>query len=78
MPEKESTKYWFPKKAAGFGWGWPVAWQGWLVFGLVTVVVVGGYFVFELPEQETQYALTVIAATAVLLAACFLKGEPLK
>ncbi|MBT4129273.1 MAG: hypothetical protein HOE44_00955 [Candidatus Marinimicrobia bacterium] len=70
-------KYWFPAKKVGLGWGLPIAWQGWLVFAIVTGTVVGGYFYFEHPVDDDIYAMVVLAATAFLLVVCFLKGEPL-
>lgn len=27
----EETKFWFPAKSFGWGWGLPVRWQGWVV-----------------------------------------------
>jgi lipoprotein signal peptidase len=70
--------YWFAAKRNGYGWGLPTAWQGWVIYAIVIGIVVGGYFYFELPADEISYALASLGAVAFLLAACFLKGEPLK
>ena len=40
-----STRYWFPAKRYGWGWGFPSAWQGRIVLAIFAVLVLGGAFV---------------------------------
>lgn len=69
-------KYWFPAKTYGWGWGLPSAWQGWLVFAgyIAALAVLGNVF-----PPKNEHAAFVIGAgvlTLLLLAICWLKGEP--
>lgn len=41
MPGKDEN-IWFPAKMFGWGWGFPVKWQGWVVFGLYLILLLGG------------------------------------
>ncbi len=70
--------YWF--KAKLYGWGWtPVKWQGWIVIALY----VGVLFLLSrgiTPEQSFQellvpFFIPFLAATALLIAVCYIKGE---
>jgi drug/metabolite transporter (DMT)-like permease len=75
MPSDDS-RYWFPAKRYGWGWGPPVAWQGWAVLaGFFTFVIAG---IFLVPPQRSMPAFAgyMIALTVVLTAICWLKGEP--
>lgn len=45
MPSDQG--YWFPAKRYGWGWGFPIAWQGWLVFGAFLGLLVAGAFLFS-------------------------------
>ncbi|WP_417071154.1 hypothetical protein [Niveibacterium terrae] len=74
MPE--SKKYWFPKKRYGWGWGLPVAWQGWLVLAIYAVLLAVGAAEL-LPERGPAVFLTYSGlVTLVLIAICWIKGEP--
>ncbi len=71
-------RYWFPAKRYGWGWGLPHAWQGRLVlsafFGLLAL---GALLV---PPHRNMLAFLVWTGvlTVLLLACCWLKGEPPK
>jgi hypothetical protein len=74
MPEPK--KFWFPAKRYGWGWGFPVTWQGWLVLvGFLVLLDVGTYafppgrrlFLF------VGYMVAIISALAGVLRA---KSEP--
>ena len=75
---KDEPKYWFPAKRFGWGWGLPCAWQGWLVFvGFFALLALGA--VLFPPSQGVPAFLTWTGVlTALLLAICWLKGEPPK
>ncbi|MGE8281982.1 MAG: hypothetical protein ACN6O2_16305 [Stenotrophomonas sp.] len=70
--------YWFQAKTHGIGWGWPLVWQGWFVYGLAAVLLVAGFVLF--PPSTTPIALAVFngAVILALLLVCWLKGEPLR
>jgi len=38
----DRSRYWFPAKRYGWGWGLPARWQGWLVIALYVVLVGAG------------------------------------
>ncbi len=67
---------WFPAKKYGWGWGFPCAWQGWVVIGLFMVLsTMTQGFLFTSKKHIGLY----IASTTILIAAlfitCLLKGE---
>jgi hypothetical protein len=36
------VRYWFPAKRYGWGWGFPITWQGWAIFvGFLVLLAVG-------------------------------------
>jgi asparagine N-glycosylation enzyme membrane subunit Stt3 len=72
------SKYWFPAKRYGWGWGPPRTWQGWLVLVAFFVLLAVGALML-LPKQETGRFLAYTAfLVAVLVAICYITGEPPK
>jgi hypothetical protein len=73
----DSGAYWFPAKRYGWGWGPPKTWHGWAV-----LVVWGAAFVFGSIRLHHQHGALVwayrIAMVLLLIAICYLKGEPPK
>lgn len=69
-------KYWFPAKRYGWGWGLPACWQGWVVLAAyVASLACVAYFIP--PAKDTALFLAGAATpTAILIAVCWLKGEP--
>jgi hypothetical protein len=70
------SRYWFPAKRYGWGWGLPSVWQGWVVMAVFAVLLVAGAFML-LPT----YGALVFAAYAAflcvgLVVVCWIKGEP--
>jgi len=43
---RTESEYWFPAKHYGWGWGFPITWQGWLVLIAYILLVVIGVFLF--------------------------------
>jgi hypothetical protein len=74
MPAERA--YWFPAKRFGWGWGLPTSWQGWLVIACYGALLALGFVLF--PPHRTLGALLayIVALTAMLIAICWLKGEP--
>ncbi|MEX1182049.1 MAG: hypothetical protein WEF86_02360 [Gemmatimonadota bacterium] len=69
-------KYWFPAKRYGWGWGFPSAWQGWLVFAAFIALLVGASLLFPPDEQLGRYLGCVFVLAALLVAVAWAKGEP--
>jgi len=70
----KDTRYWFPAKRYGWGWGLPSTWEGWVVMG--TYVVSLAISAQLLPESPTRFAISAALTTGVLIVICFVKGEP--
>jgi hypothetical protein len=75
---QESEQYWFPARPPEYGWGWgfPIAWQGWLVLALFFVLLIGGIFVLALNGYPFAISLWAVALGAGLIGVCAWKGEP--
>ena len=69
-------KYWFPAKRYGRGWGLPSAWQGWVVLLVYVALVLGGIPLLQVSKGNLVYIAYVSGFTVVLVAVCWLKGEP--
>ena len=73
---KESN-YWFRAKLFGWGWGLPVAWQGWLTLLLYFALVALAVFLLSPTKYGNGFFLSAIAGLSlILVAVCWLKGEP--
>jgi len=70
------TRYWFPAKRYGWGWGLPVAWQGWVVLATHLALLVLGFALIDLNANALGFLLYVGVITAALLVVCWRKGEP--
>jgi hypothetical protein len=82
-PLKESrmnnqAKYWFPAKKYGWGWSFPNCWQGWLVLACYAAALVLLGHVFPPRENHPAFVGGAGVLTILLLAICWLKGEPPK
>lgn len=73
---KKDEKYWFPAKRYGWGWGLPVAWQGWVVHGVYFLLLALGSVVFQPARTPGLFVAYVLVLSALLVVVCFLKGEP--
>jgi len=74
--KNSEPKYWFPAKQYGWGWGPPVAWQGWLVLLAFSALMVAGIFVFPPQRGPLIFMLYTLVLCIALVAVCYLKGEP--
>jgi hypothetical protein len=68
--------YWFPVRPARNGWGWglPVAWQGWVVLLVFFVVLIGGEVALA-PYGPLVLSTWGLLMGALLLGIFFWKGE---
>ena len=74
MPSR--PPYWFPAKRYGWGWGLPVAWQGWVVLAVFTLLVAAGAW-WLLPSRGHWVFIGYVVVLCLLLTAiCWRKGEP--
>ena len=69
-------RYWFPAKRYGWGWGLPSAWQGWVVLLSFVVLLLFGLFMFPPDKQPGAFLALVVVSCVLLVAICWLKGEP--
>ena len=69
-------RYWFPAKRRGWGWGPPSTWQGWVVVGLFSVLVIAAVLAFPPGTEPVRFVAAMAALCATLFTVCWLKGEP--
>ena len=72
--DARQREIWFPSKRYGWGWGLPIVWQGWAVLLAYSAAIVTAA-VLLLPAQHAAFGVLVAICTAVLIFACWLKGE---
>jgi hypothetical protein len=68
-------RYWFPAKRYGWGWGFPITWQGWVVL-LVWLAILYPGAVWTVSRHWALFTIFIIAMTTSLFAICYAKGEP--
>ena len=69
----DETKFWFPAKRYGWGWGLPNCWQGWMVLIAYVLLLTAGSPL--LAVNAGLYIAHVIILSIVLIIVCYLKGE---
>lgn len=67
----DSGSIWFPAKRYGWGWGFPIAWQGWVVMAIWLIGIVVGACMLE----RASWIVLMVVLTALLVAVCYAKGE---
>ncbi len=70
----DQQRYWFPAKRYGWGWGFPVIWQGWVV--MLVYFVALGLTVSLLSTQILLLSGLVALESGLMILVCYLKGEP--
>lgn len=76
MATDVTRKYWFPAKRYGWGWGFPSAWQGWVVLFTYLALVVGAIPLVRAFNGSVAYGIYVAVLTVALVGICWLTGEP--
>ena len=67
-------KAWFAAKTYGYGWGFPLRWQGWLVMiAYIVFMIVGATYLAE--QSLRVFIIGCIFLTSILLVVCYWKGE---
>lgn len=71
----DGRTYWFRAKRYGWGWGLPLTWQGWAVFGgcLAVFIRATPYFI---PRRPVAYLVFTLLMGLLLVTICYIKGEP--
>jgi lipoprotein signal peptidase len=70
------TRYWFPAKTYGWGWGLPTRWQGWVVLCAFIVAVVVVSIVLPPATHPIAFFASIGILSGILMVVCYLKGEP--
>ena len=70
------SRYWFPAKRYGWGWGFPQVWQGWAVLVLFIAGIVAGACLLLVERSLVPFLLYTGVLVAILLVICYIKGEP--
>ena len=69
-------KYWFPAKRYGWGWGFPITWQGWIVLVLAIAAAVTDGLLFPPSEGLLRFLALELGVAIALILVCWLTGEP--
>jgi hypothetical protein len=72
----EPKQFWFPAKRYGWGWGPPVAWQGWVVLAAFFLLMLAGPFLFPPTRDILAFLVYTVVMCLALVAICYVKGEP--
>ena len=76
---QEKRQIWFQAKKYGIGWGFPVAWQGWVVLLVYVALVLAGIIgVLESASGEIWIVPYILLLTLLLVFICWKKGEKAK
>ena len=70
------SRYWFPAKRYGWGWGPPSAWQGWGVLVAFFALLAAGAMVLLPSPRIGAFLAWSILLVVILLIICLAKGEP--
>lgn len=77
--KKESKDIWFPAKKYGFGWGLPIAWQGWVVLIVYVLLITTGSVMLSNPFRTRIWLLPfILILTILFIFICWKKGEKVK
>ncbi|WP_428717905.1 hypothetical protein [Undibacterium curvum] len=72
----KDNNYWFPAKTYGWGWGIPNSWHGWAVLAFYLLAILLNTILVQPVYGQLVSLLGIAAASLVLIAVCWLKGEP--
>lgn len=76
MSQVSTRRYWFPAKRYGWGWGYPSAWQGRAVLLAYLALAIGGIPFIQASQGSVVYIAYLLVLTVILVAICWLTGEP--
>ncbi|PRE45417.1 hypothetical protein C6P97_07335 [Burkholderia multivorans] len=72
----ETSHYWFLAKDYGWGWGFPVLWQGWavLLVYIFSLLLIGK--VFRPDRRLGPFLFAVVLLSAAFFGVVWATGEP--
>jgi uncharacterized membrane protein HdeD (DUF308 family) len=70
------SKHWFASNVPDSGWGWPIAWQGWLVLAAYVLALFFLPQLYSPREHIAEFLACVVAVSAVLVVVFRVKGQP--
>jgi hypothetical protein len=73
---QSDVQYWFPAKRYGWGWGFPITWQGWVAFIGFLVLLVAGIVLMPPRHSLVGFIAYVVVLVALFTGVCWWKGEP--
>lgn len=73
----KEKNYWFPARNPDHGWGWgfPITWQGWVVYITFFILLTAGS-AFLAWNNVIAGLVFITIAPVVLILICMWKGEP--
>jgi len=72
----EKKKLWFPAKKYGFGWGLPIAWQGWVVLiSYLLLIFIGSAALTNSAINIIWFLSYALILTALFIFICWKKGK---
>lgn len=75
MASETDKEVWFRAKTYGWGWGLPLTWQGWVVFGVYFGLLAFGIINLNGNILPIPFVPYFIVVTVALVVVCYLKGE---
>ncbi len=70
---------WFPAKKYGYGWGFPIAWQGWAVMlAYILLATIGSVLITKSPEDIIWLIIYNTVLAGLMIFICYKKGEKSK
>jgi hypothetical protein len=70
----DKTQPWFRAKKYGWGWSWPLTWQGWLVLAVYVVLAITDAWYFA-HTHDTRLVPAFLVLTLLFVAICWATGE---
>ena len=73
LPKEQA---WFRAKRFGWGWGFPLRWQGWVSLGVYFAVLIVGVEILRARQASSlAFAIFIMATIAAMIALALWKGE---
>jgi hypothetical protein len=73
---EREKRYWFPAKRYGWGWGFPITWQGWIVLAIYGISLLCGTHLLHPHRNSGLFIFYVAMCSALFIFVCWMKGEP--
>jgi hypothetical protein len=70
------VRYWFPAKRYGWGWGFPITWEGWAAFLGFLALAVAGVVIVPPTQWFAGFIAYIVVLSLLFTGLCWWKGEP--